>query len=152
MDVSDEDFPVKLEHVIASWESSPMPSSSNLAGFVNWFRNNKSHAIRDSMLKSLRVECGLGCPPEQFTTNASESINPFRACAIILWSLSTPRHFQQKVNMAMYLFLSSDIFFTLGEQDSKRSKKMELVVLLQFMATENGILIVLKVSVSDYCD
>ena len=58
--------------------------------------------------------------------------------------------FSEKVNMATYLFLSSDIFFTVGEEDSKRSKKMELVV-LQFMATENGISIVLKVSVSDYC-
>ena len=59
--------------------------------------------------------------------------------------------FSEKVNMATYLFLSSDIFFTVGKEDSKRSKKMELVVLLQFMATENGISIVLKVSVSDYC-
>ena len=36
---------------------------------------NKSHVIRDSMLKPIREECGLGCPPEPFTTNVSESIN-----------------------------------------------------------------------------
>lgn len=27
------------------------------------------------MLRSVREECGLGCPPDTFTTNASESIN-----------------------------------------------------------------------------
>ena len=27
------------------------------------------------MLKPIKEECGLGCPPEAFTTNASESLN-----------------------------------------------------------------------------
>ena len=36
---------------------------------------NKAHVIRDSMLKPVREECGLGCPPEPFTINVSESIN-----------------------------------------------------------------------------
>ena len=31
--------------------------------------------LRDTMSKSLRMECGLGNSPDIFTTNASESIN-----------------------------------------------------------------------------
>ena len=31
--------------------------------------------IRDTMLRCVREECGLGCPPDIFTTNASESVN-----------------------------------------------------------------------------
>ncbi len=75
VDASDEDFLIKMETVITMWEESETSSSSNLSGFVNWFKSNKTHVIRDHMLKSTREECGLGCPPEQFTTNASESIN-----------------------------------------------------------------------------
>lgn len=36
---------------------------------------NKAPIIRDAVLRSIREECGLGNPPEQFTTNASESVN-----------------------------------------------------------------------------
>ena len=43
--------------------------------FVDWFLSNKSPVLRDTMLCSVRQECGLSCPPEPFTTNSSESIN-----------------------------------------------------------------------------
>ena len=46
-----------------------------MTGFIQWFVTNKSQVICDSMLKPIREEYGLGCPPEPFATNASESIN-----------------------------------------------------------------------------
>ena len=71
----DDDFQRKLDDVITSWQSYSVPSSANMTSFVQWFVTNKSHVVCDSMLKPVREECGLGCPPEPFTTNASESIN-----------------------------------------------------------------------------
>jgi hypothetical protein len=71
----DDDFQRKLDDVILSWQNCSIPSSANMESFIQWFMTNKSHIIRDSMLKPIREECGLGCPPEPFTTNASESIN-----------------------------------------------------------------------------
>ena len=44
-------------------------------GFLQWFNDNKVDVIRDTMLRSVRQECGLGNPPDIFTTNQSESIN-----------------------------------------------------------------------------
>ena len=49
--------------------------SADITGFIRWFLSNKLPVIRDTMLKPVREECGLGCPPQPFTTNASESIN-----------------------------------------------------------------------------
>ena len=43
-------------------------SKSSLTGFSN------IKAMRYA-LRPIREECGLGCPPSQFTTNASESVN-----------------------------------------------------------------------------
>ena len=36
---------------------------------------NKAEVIRNTMLRPTREDCGLGNPPSNFTTNASESIN-----------------------------------------------------------------------------
>ena len=75
VDASDDtDFQNKLD-VVLSWQHMSVPSSCNLQAFIDWFLANKSHVIRDNMLRPIREECGLGCPPEPFTTNASESIN-----------------------------------------------------------------------------
>ena len=73
--LGDDDFQRKLDDVILSWQNFSVPSSANIVSFIQWFVANKVHVICDSMLKPIREECGLGCPPEPFTTNASESIN-----------------------------------------------------------------------------
>ena len=44
-------------------------------GFFEWFIRNKATIIRQTMLKPVREEAGLGSPPEPFTTNASEAVN-----------------------------------------------------------------------------
>ena len=74
MALGDDDFQRKLDDVILSWQNCSIPSLANIESFVQWFVTNKLLVIRDSMLKPIREECGLGCPPEPFT-NASESIN-----------------------------------------------------------------------------
>ena len=71
----DDEFQRKLDAVMESWQGKPVSSTTKLDSFINWFNVNKSSAIRNYMLRPIREECGLGCPPEPFTTNASESIN-----------------------------------------------------------------------------
>ena len=43
-------------------------------GFYEWFTRNKM-TIMQTMMKPVCEEAGLRSPPEQFTTNASETIN-----------------------------------------------------------------------------
>lgn len=52
-----------------------MSSASDIDKFIKWFVSNKTGVIRNSMIRSIREESGLGNPPAIFTTNASESIN-----------------------------------------------------------------------------
>ena len=66
---------MKLDVVVDSWLSSSVSSSADVDCFVRWFKANKVCVIHDTMLKPIQEECGLGCPPDQFTTNANESLN-----------------------------------------------------------------------------
>lgn len=76
VDASDDtDFKNKLDDMVLSWQHMSIPSLCNLQVFIDWFLANKLHVIRDNMLRPIREECGLGCLPDPFTTNASESIN-----------------------------------------------------------------------------
>ena len=74
VDASDDsDFQSKLENCFQSWHSFET-STCNLQKFIDYLVD-KASVICDTMLRSTRVECGLGCPPDIFTTNASESVN-----------------------------------------------------------------------------
>ena len=48
---------------------------SRLSRFLEWFSEHKSSVIEETMLKQIREDAGLGCPPDPFTTNASETAN-----------------------------------------------------------------------------
>ena len=72
---NDIDFQEKVDSVVSSWREMPTPSSVDMEGFISWFLSHKVQTIRDSMLRSVREECGLGSPPAAFTTNGSESLN-----------------------------------------------------------------------------
>ena len=72
---SDQDFQNKLEDMTQSWRNCDVPSAANVERFIEYFMAKKAPLIRDTMLRSVREECGLGCPPDIFTTNASESVN-----------------------------------------------------------------------------
>ena len=72
---NNDDFESKSEILIETWRTSKMSSASDIDKFIKWFVSNKIGVIRNSMLRSIREESGLGNPPPIFTTNASESIN-----------------------------------------------------------------------------
>ena len=69
------DFQEKLDKVVSVWQSLAVASSANMDRFITWFVDHKAPVIRDSMLRSVREECGLGSPPAPFTTNACETAN-----------------------------------------------------------------------------
>ena len=76
VDASDSiDFQEKVEKILEKWRNLSVPSSANVERFISWFLNHKVPVIQDSMLRSVREECGLGSPPSQFTTNACETAN-----------------------------------------------------------------------------
>ena len=72
---SEEDFDKKLESLKKKWESLEMDDPMITSGFHGWFQTFKAETVRTTMLKSVREEAGLGCPPDQFTTNSSEAVN-----------------------------------------------------------------------------
>ena len=75
VDASDSiDFQEKVEKILEKWRNLSVPSA-NVERFISWFLNHKVPVIQDSMLRSMREECGLGSPPSRFTTNACETAN-----------------------------------------------------------------------------
>ena len=70
-----DDFQIKLSSLLVKWSSFESTSSTDMDSFLNWFKTNKVGVIRNTMTRSIREECGLGNPPDIFTTNPSESIN-----------------------------------------------------------------------------
>ena len=76
MDAYDtEDFDEKLEKVITKWRNVSQPSCADIEGFINWFRVSKAPVVQESMLQSIREDCGLGSLPIKFTANACEAAN-----------------------------------------------------------------------------
>ena len=69
------DFQSKLEAILQAWRDLSLPGAADLERFIEYFSTRTAAVIRDTMLRSIREECGLGCPPDIFTTNTSESIN-----------------------------------------------------------------------------
>lgn len=57
------------------WHNLDISSSADMEGFLKWFMAIKVDVICRTMIQPIREECGLGNPPEIFTTNPSESIN-----------------------------------------------------------------------------
>ena len=63
---------MKLDAIKEKWRNyDPLKSDR----FHDWFVRYESHVMKETMLKPVRQEAGLGNPPEQFSTNASESVN-----------------------------------------------------------------------------
>ena len=75
VDSTDNTFQDKLEYLLAKWSTIECTSATDMDGFIQWFRNNKVGVISSTMLRTVREDCGLGNPPDIFTTNPSESIN-----------------------------------------------------------------------------
>ena len=56
--------------VISKWRNCNVTSTSNMEGFITWFTTYKVPVIRNSMIRPVREECGLGSPPAQFSRNS----------------------------------------------------------------------------------
>lgn len=63
------------ESTLEKWRDLNVCSSADIEGFHQYFTANKVAVIRHTMLRPIWIKCGLGNPPEIFTTNASESTN-----------------------------------------------------------------------------
>ena len=75
VDSADEsDFESKLEVVKVCWMEIEKCCGAK-PGFYSWFIQNKANMMKNTMLKSVQIEAGLGSPPQSFTTNASETSN-----------------------------------------------------------------------------
>ena len=72
---SDTDFREKLQALEERWNSIEESNSQIRQGFYSWFIHYKSDVIKSTMLRPVREEAGLGCPPQPFTTNPSEAVN-----------------------------------------------------------------------------
>ena len=71
---SEMDFQEKLDELVKKWQNATLSSSANIDSFLSWFQT-KSVVIKDTMLSTIREECGLVSPPVPFTTNACETAN-----------------------------------------------------------------------------
>ena len=71
---SDEEFNEKLCQLEERWKQ--FEAAHNVESSVHdWFVQYKARVMKATTIKSIREEACLGIPPEQFTTNASETIN-----------------------------------------------------------------------------
>ena len=71
-------FEQKVNLLLHKWKQSKVTDDEGLVEefcTMSWFRINKEKVIRDTMLRPIREEAGLGSPPEPFYTNSSECIN-----------------------------------------------------------------------------
>ena len=70
---SDSEFSEKLQVLEKRWNDIEARDSQIIHGFYNWFIQHKSDIIKSTMLRPVREEAGLGCPPQPF--NPSEAVN-----------------------------------------------------------------------------
>ena len=69
---SQDKFHQKLAALMSRWEEFDDQGGD---GFYKWFCERKAAVIKETMLRPVREDAGLGCPPQPFTTNASETTN-----------------------------------------------------------------------------
>ena len=75
VDSTDEaSYNEKIPLIMEKWKSHA-ESKEAIDRFCEWLWKYKVDVIRHTMLRSVREEAGLGCPPDAFYTNTSECIN-----------------------------------------------------------------------------
>ena len=68
-DASDAaEFSVMLDNILEKWTNIHQNGNE----FHSWFKDVKSNAFIEGVIRSVRQRAGLGCPPEKLTTNRSE--------------------------------------------------------------------------------
>ena len=71
---NEDDFELKLDVLQKRWADIEVRHNTK-QGFFSWFLKNKVEIMKNTMLKNIRQDAGLGSPPQVFTTNASETTN-----------------------------------------------------------------------------
>lgn len=61
---SDVEFSEKLQVLKERWSSIEKSNSQISCGFYCWFVHHKADVIKSTMMRPVREEAGLGCPPE----------------------------------------------------------------------------------------
>jgi hypothetical protein len=72
---NDQQYENGLQSLIGKWKTLDANEGGPVCSFTEWLLQYKTAAIKEGLLRCSRQKAGLGDPPSQFTTNASESIN-----------------------------------------------------------------------------
>ena len=72
---SDDSYDSALLQLTKKWESLDSSEDGPIHTFTEWFHRFKSDMVKKCMLRLVRQQAGLECPPDAFTTNANESVN-----------------------------------------------------------------------------
>ena len=72
---SEDEVQRQLRALESRWMTIERSDPRIQPGFFSWFCNHKVGIITSTMLRPVREQAGLGCPPGSFTTNASETVN-----------------------------------------------------------------------------
>ena len=72
---SEKELSAKLAILETRWADVEDSNPGVRQGFFTWFCEHKVETVKSNMLRPVREKAGLGCPPQAFTTNASETIN-----------------------------------------------------------------------------
>lgn len=75
--ISEVMFDNLLNVMSKRWNMQDSSENGPLHTFTCWFKRYICDIIVKSLLRLVREQAGLGCPPEHFTTNASKSVNAF---------------------------------------------------------------------------
>ena len=75
VDASDiNDFQAKVELLLTKWRDHDLSSSADMESFIQWFVANKVDVIKNSMLRPIWEDCGLGNPPDMFIEKVEELV------------------------------------------------------------------------------
>ncbi|XP_028413858.1 uncharacterized protein LOC114536703 [Dendronephthya gigantea] len=74
---SEEEFDEKLQQLQPIWEEREIVTENKerKQTMFEWFKREKAQDIKDSMLRPIRTEAGLGNPPSEYTNNDPEAAN-----------------------------------------------------------------------------
>ena len=72
---NDQEYENGLQSLIRKWKALDANEDGPVCSFTGWFVQYKNAAVKEGLLRPNRQRAGLGDPPSQFTTNASESVN-----------------------------------------------------------------------------
>ncbi len=80
--MSTNEFDAKLAILETRWAKIEESHPVTQPGFFTWFCQQKVEIMKSTMLRPVREQAGLGCPPQAFTTNASETVNSMLKCHV----------------------------------------------------------------------